>query len=230
MNKLKQLGLIAGLVGPLLTSPALAVVVDFAGGTAYLSSGGPIVTSNTSYNNNVVAYEENGFRVDFVGSDSHIGNYYNVNNAVIHSHWASPPGGGLDGVTKIVFSKVGGGSFDLNYFVLTSNTLTGGAAASGTEQTWIRAVGGVDNGYVQMLPSENWGYSSTTQVFLGSQFDAVTAFEFYVTNSVDCFGMDEFYINEAAPPNPNATPDGASTIALLSAGFVGMGLIRRRKQ
>jgi hypothetical protein len=231
MNKLKQLGLIAGLVGPLLTSPALAVVVGFTGGTVVRNDASVQTTNNSVLWDNVDYYVEGGFKLDFLGStagfSTNIGNYYGVGNDVIHAHWAT---GNFGGVTEIRITKVGGGTFDLNYFILTSNTYAGGAPANGSERAWVEGfAGAVSTGAAVQLPSENWGFPAT-QVFLGSNFDAVDTVKFYVTNHVDCFGMDEFYIDQEAPPNPNATPDGASTLALLSAGFIGMGLIRRRKQ
>lgn len=212
--KLAKISAIAGASILAMASAAQAAVIDFTGGTATSSPPG-------NY------YEENGFRVTSVGGTSFFGAYYGGTNNVIHSHWASPPGGGLGGVTAIEITKIGGGTFDLNYFILTSNTLTGGAPASGTEQTWIRALDNLNNqiGAALLLPSEDWGLGTTTQVFLGSNFDAVTTAQFYVTNGVDCFGMDEFYIDEAAPPS---VPDGGTTASLFGLAIFGMAAVRRK--
>jgi MYXO-CTERM domain-containing protein len=49
--------------------------------------------------------------------------------------------------------------------------------------------------------------------------------QFYVTNAVDCFGMDEFYINEAAP----GVPDSASTSLLMLLGVAGLVVGLRRR-
>ena len=154
---------------------------------------------------------------------AYFGDYYGVGNNVIHAHWQ---GGCCGNVTAITISKIGGGTFDMNYFILTSNTDNGGGAANGTEQAWVQALGGANSGYAQKLPSENWGFPAT-QVFLGSQFDDVTSVKFYVTSGVDCFGMDEFYINEAAPANPSAVSEPLS-LALLGIGLAGIFATRRR--
>jgi len=195
-----------------MASAAQAVVITFTGGTV---SGGSTV------------YEENGFRVTSVGGPSSFGDYYSAGNNVIHSHWDAPPGGGLGNVTAIEITKIGDGTFDLNYFILTSNTRTGGGAASGTEQTWIRALDSFNAqiGAALLLPAEDWGLGTTTQVFLGSNFDAVTTAQFYVTSDVDCFGMDEFYIDEAAPPS---VPDGGTTASLFGLAMFGMAAVRRK--
>lgn len=188
-----------------IAGSASATVIDFTGGSV-----------NGAYANH---YEELGFQVDVAGtSGGFFGDYYGAGNNVIHAHWLA---GGLQNVTSITISQIGGAAFDMNYFILTSNTDTGGGPANGSEQAWIQAIGGANDGYAQLLPSEDWGFPAT-QVFLGSQFDDVTAVKFYVTNAVDCFGMDEFYINEAAP-----IPEPAS-LALMGLGFAGLGISRRK--
>lgn len=192
--------------------PAAAVQIDFTGGTVF--GGGDY-------------YEENGFRVDPTGggSTAFFGDYYGVGNNVIHAHWL---GGCCGNITDITITKIGGGAFDLNYFILTSNTTQGGGPATGGEQAFIQALGGVNNGYTQMLPPEDWGFPAT-QIFLGSQFDDVTSVRFYVNTAsgVDCFGMDEFFIDEAAPPNPNAVSEPL-TAGLLGLGLLGVFASRRR--
>lgn len=202
-----------------------AVVIDYTGGTAYLNGGGTFNPNNGGGAWNVDYYQENGFNVDFVGvhpNAGFIGTYYGGTNDVIHGHWLA---GGIGDLTKIIVSKIGGGTFDLNYFILTSNTLTGGGPASGTEQAFIKANGGAFDGYTQLLPPEGWGFPAT-QIYLGNQFDGITSFEFYVTNSVDCFGMDEFYIDEAAPPT---VPDSGSLAGLLTLAVAGLAALKRRR-
>lgn len=191
-------------------APAQAAVITFDGG---------VVGGGSTF------YDEDGFRVSAIGGTASFGNYYGTGNNVIHAHWA-PPGGGLGTVTGIEITKIGGGTFDLNYFVLTSNTMTGGGAASGTEQTWIQGfVGGVSTGAAVLLPPEDWGFPAQ-QIFLGSNFDAVDEVRFFVTNGVDCFGMDEFFIDEAAP---GRLPEPAS-LALAGLALAGLAVARRKKQ
>lgn len=206
-----------------LASTAPAVVIDFTGGTVTRLDATTQTTNNTALWDNVDYYEENGFRLDFIpnsgsaGFATEVGDYYGVRNDVIHNHWAT---GSFGGVTEVMITKIGGGTFDLNYFILTSNTDVGGSAASGLESAWIKN----NLGYEQKLPSEDWGFPAT-QIFLGTEFDSVTAVSFFVKNKVDCFGMDEFFIDEAAPPR---VPDGGATASLLGVALFGTVALRRK--
>lgn len=204
-------------------SSANAAVIDFTGGTVFLNGGGTQVTNNLLNFQNVASYEEDGFRLTFSFNGapepfaSNIGNYYGVGNDVVHGHWDA---GDFGNLTEIRIERIDGAIFDLNYFVLTSNTDTGGAPASGLERAFIQA----SNGFSQMLPPENWGFPAV-QIFLGSEFDDITYFRFYVENAVDCFGMDEFFLDEEAP---GAVPEPA-TMLLVGSGIVGAVVRRRRK-
>jgi len=196
-------------------------IIDFTGGTGYLSGGGTVVPNNGTYWSGVDYYEENGFKLDFIGDNGIIGDYYEASNDVIHGHWGT---GNYGVLTSIVVSKLDGNPFDLNYFILTSNTDTGGGAASGNEQTWINAsTDGTTISYSQLLPPDDWGFVGTNpQIFLGSQFDNIMWFSFTVSNEVDCFGMDNFYINEPAPP-PVPLP-GAFLLGMLGLSVAGVKL------
>lgn len=177
-------------------------------------------------------YEEDGFRVDslpYGASGTYIGNYHGGTNDVIHSHWEE---GGLGSVTMIKVTKIDGTALDLNYFNLTTNTFQGGGPANGTEQAYIHAsTDRVTSSFSQLLPPEDWGLGTTSQIFLGSEFDNIKAFWFVVQSDVDCYGMDEFYVDEPAPPNPNAVPVPASAVLLVLGGLSAMGYtgLRRRK-
>jgi len=190
------------------TLAAQAAVITFDGGT-----GAGATTT---------AYTEDGFTLSLVGGTGYVGDYYGAGNNVIHAHWAT---GDYGTVSAIEITKVGGGTFDLNYFILTSNTDTGGGAASGSELAWVEGfVGGVSTGAAVLLPPEDWGFPAS-KIFLGSNFDAVDTVRFYVTNAVDCFGMDEFYIDEPAP----SVPEPAS-MALAALALAGLGAARRRRR
>jgi hypothetical protein len=209
-----------------------AAVITFTGGTVTRLDTSLETTSNTVSWDNVDYYEEDGFKLDFLpnsatGFSTHVGNYYGAFNDVIHSHWVT---GNYGTVTSVEITKVGGGSFDLNYFILTSNTDTGGSFASGFEQAYVRGFDSFNlpTGPAVLLPSENWGFPAT-QIFLGSDFDTVTTVRFSVTNPVDCFGMDEFYIDEPPPP-PYPEPSSFVLGSLLGAGGLATGFYRRRKR
>jgi len=187
-----------------------AAIVTFTGGVVTRLDASTETTNNIVTWDDVDYYEEAGFKLDFLpnsgsaGFATHVGNYYNAGNDVIHSHWAT---GSFGQVTTVEVTKIGGGTFDLNYFVLTSNTERGGGPATGNERAFVEGFNSnVSTGPAVLLPPEDWGFPATA-IFLGSNFDLVDKVVFYVENHVDCFGMDEFYIDQPAPTGsvPEAT-------------------------
>jgi hypothetical protein len=207
--------------------PAGATQIDFTGGTVTLNDTSTGTTNNSAVWYDVDYYEENGFKLDFIPStgntfESIIGDYYTAGNDVIHGHWAT---GDFGGLTQIKVTKSDNTAFDLNYFVLTSNTDTGGSLASGLEQARIHAsIDGINESFSQLLPSEDWGFPAT-QIFLGSQFDGIKAFWFTADNAIDCFGMDNFFIDEEF----STVPEPASLLGLLGVGVFGATIKRKKK-
>jgi hypothetical protein len=203
-----------------------AVQINFTGGVVTRNDASTETTNNSVNWDDVSYYTEGGFKLQFFGTTtpftSNIGNYYGAGNDVIHGHWAT---GSFGGMTQIKVTKLDNTAFDLNYFVLTSNTDTGGSVASGNERAFIHAsLDGVTSSFSQLLPSEDWGFPATS-VFLGSNFDGIKAFWFDVENKVDCFGMDNFFIDEPAPAVPEP-----ETYALMLAGLGLVGFMARRRK
>ena len=198
---------------------APAAVVTFTGGTATLNDGSTRITDGTFNVMDVDFYTESGFVLDYIGGgmggfSANVGNYYGNGNDVIHGHWTD--------LTSIDIYKSAGGTFDLNYFVLTSNTSSGGGQAHGTEQVTIEGfLNGVSTGSAFLLPPEDWGFPAI-DVFMSSAFDVVDRVRIVGSNSF-CYGMDEFYIDQAAPvPEPSA-----AALMVLGAGAL-LALKRRR--
>ena len=216
------------LLGALLTCSSLATVITFTGGTALDANGNTHVTSQDQTYFNIVSYTENGFELDYMTNGNYqsqtVGNYYGQGNDVIHGHWTS-------GLQSIDIKNVAGYAFDLNYFIITSNTSHGGGEATGSEQVYVQ---GYRNGSTvtssYLLPSEDWGLQTTTNIILNSEFDNIDMFRISGSGAF-CFGMDAFYINQAAPVEGPAL--GNTTIPETSSmllGSLGMIILLRRRR
>ena len=225
--------IIASTLLVFLCGTANAVIIDFTGGTAYLDGGSSVTTTNTGlWNGNVDYYIEDGIRVDFVGGFGTIGDYYNdsplggiggYGDSVIHAHDFS--------LIDIVFTKVDGSDFDLTYVDMTSNTTTGGGLASGTERSFITN----DSAHSLLLASSDWGVDYTysgaagdgiIRNWMDSNFSGISSFTISSENAY-CFGMDNFFIDEPAPP---AVPEPA-LLYLLGTGLLGIfGAKKLKKQ
>lgn len=209
-----------------------AAVITFAGGTVTYNEfydyenqvtvpGGTAVTTSTSIYRNVQSYVESGFVFEYVGgTGGSLGDYYREGNAVIHAHW------GEGEMTGIEIYKQGGGTFDFNYFLLTSNTLEPGGPALGFEDVHISGwLNGSQVGVDVIAPPGDWGFPAVA-VYFGSDFDLVDKITITSTHtSFSCYGMDSFYIDQAAPaviPEPMAV----SLVALGAGAFV----LRRKRR
>lgn len=207
------------------TGTSFGVVIDYAGGSATLADSSTVTTTNSGLWYDVDYYVEDGIRVDFINMTGIIGDYYSTNgrgpylNSVIHAHWGGPS-------TAITFAKVDGSAFDLNYVDITSNTITGGGQASGTELSYITTSGG----YSMLLPVSDWGFDydyygnvgdGVARLWLDNNFDGITSFTVTSQNAY-CFGMDNFYIDEPAPPGIPAP----ASILLVAIGLAGLRKIK----
>jgi hypothetical protein len=229
-NSMKMLALAAAVSAGMGVGVAQAVVVDFTGGTVHLYDASTGTTNNTSlWSDSVMFYEEGGFRFTFSGGYGTIGNYYaigsrpdgsTINNDVVHAHWQQ--------LSSMTIAAIDGSAFDLNYIDLTSNTVEGGSQASGGELSYISN----NSGHSMLLPSSDWGFDfdyygavgdGVARLYLDSNFDNVLSVTFTSENAY-CFGMDNFYINEEAPPLPEP-----SILGLLGVGLAGLLTARRRR-
>lgn len=154
-------------------------IFDFSNGDVI--NDGSLITSidgdATGYSN-VTVYTESNFRMVVSPEDTSvtIGDYYGVKEGVIHGHWKAA-GGNME---RLYFSRESGEAFDLNYYVLTTNSEYGGAPATGVEDTYIIASkDGITESFRAKLPSEDWGINKVREIYLGPEFDDIKAFWFY---------------------------------------------------
>ncbi|RWX42875.1 PEP-CTERM protein-sorting domain-containing protein [Candidatus Electrothrix aarhusensis] len=217
-----------------VTSLSVAAIIDFTGGTAYLMGGSSAITTNTGlWDSTVDYYVEDGVLVDFVGGYGTIGDYYSktasgglggYGDSVIHAHDFSS--------FDIVFSKVDGSVFDLNYVEMTSNTENGGGLSTGRELSYITN----NLGDSFLLAPSDWGIAYSYEGlasdgiirnWMDSDFNNISSFTISSDNA-HCFGMDNFYIDEEAPSR-TPVPEPA-TLLLLGMGITGLVGIRRKKK
>ena len=148
----------------------------------------------------------------FTSNALDFGEYYGDGNGVAHAHWLL--GSDNREVSRFILKPAANtAQFDLNYFVLTSNTDLGGGPADNTEDTYIVASkNGSTESFRQKLPSVNWG--GRVPVYLGPEFNEVRTVWFESTNAF-CFGVDDLTVSAAPPGNAanNAVLLGSGSIA-----------------
>ena len=232
MKKSRLLGAVCAF-NLALCSQANATLVDFTGGTIYQFGGATFTTDNTLNVDNVDYYEEGGVKFDFIGPSGIpfsylVGDYYGVGNDVIHGHWGTGDGGYGD-MESIRVNKIDNTAFDLTYFKITTNVENGGSVGEGTEQVWINALAdGINVSYSMLLPPDDWGFSGpNSEIYLGVEFENIKAFTFTSTGTSDGFGLDEFFIDQEAPPPAVPVP---AAVWLFGSGLLGLvGMARRKK-
>ncbi len=217
-KNVRMISLLTSFLLFVIPSRSHAIIIDFTGGTVTLDNGTQGTTNNFElWMDTVDYYEENGIKIDFIDGYGTVGDYYSigpggfVGNDVLHAHWTD--------VSAVVFTKIDGTLFDLNYFDVTSNTSYGGGQTQGDELSYITA----SNGYSLLLPSSDWGFDTdffgepgdgVARLWLDSHFDNIASFT-VTSQTAFCFGLDNFFIDEEPPP-PVPEP---GTLFLLGSGL-----------
>jgi hypothetical protein len=200
--------------------PVSAGEITFTGGTVTLMDNSTVITDNDSTYVTVLHYDEDGYRVSYTDGGIAIGDYYDVANDVMHTHWAPL---NRYGTTEVRVARMDGAAFDLNAFGLTSNTQLSGRPATGDEQVYIHAsTDGVHESYSVMLPPDDWG-GTIANIALGAEFDHIKAFWFTAANDTDCFGIDNLVVEAS----PGQIPEPGS-LALIAVALAGLALRRRK--
>lgn len=245
MNKLTP------LILPLLFIPSLvkAAIVTFDGGIATTVLGEQSEVDNNIQIQNVSSYQEgtvilsyNLTNPDQESSWQTVGDYYGVQDSVIHGHWTE--------LNSIQIERENNVAFDLQYFQITSNTSVGGGAATDTENIAIQGfLNGQPVTQLLGLPSVDWGANEIQDVFLPDSFNNVDKVlitdrgtlgvhtggsDCPTCNSAFCFGMDNFVFDEVVPEaliQGNSTT--LTTVPEMSVGLMGslsiLLLLQRRK-
>jgi len=202
---------------------AHATTIDFTGGTAAMNNGWAGITSNAfTFSDLAVYYADNtpdvlSFYTQV--SEGFVGDYYGVGNDVLHSDWSDNATAGDRGILAY---KRYGESFDLNSFVLLTNTTNLYGNASGTERVFLHAsTDFINSTYIMALPVQDWGFPGIT-ITLGEQFKNIKAFWFTADPGVS-FAIDDVVIDEqSAVPEPGG-------LALFGIGLAGVVLRHRRQ-
>ena len=232
-----------------LSSFVKAAIVTFDGGIATTLADEQIELTNNSQVSNVDFYQEGTVILTYNLSNASqetswqtVGDYYGVQDSVIHGHWTE--------LNSIQIERENNAAFDLQYFQITSNTSVGGGAATDTENI---AIQGFLNGEAVTelfgLPSVDWGVNEIQDVFLPDSFNNVDKVlitdrgtlgvhtggsDCPTCNSAFCFGMDNFVFDEVVPQNliqgnsMALTPVPEVSVSLLGALSI-LLLIQRRK-
>ncbi|UUZ53363.1 PEP-CTERM sorting domain-containing protein [Massilia sp. H-1] len=119
-------------------------------------------------------------------------------------------------------------AFDLNRFLLTTNSANFYGDASGSERIYIHASqDGATSSFSMLLPVENWGFPGT-EIVLGAQFNHIKAFWFTAESGVG-FGIDNVFIDEQGPADV-PEPGTLGLLALALAGlWAGIGITNLRR-
>lgn len=225
-----------------LASTANAVLIDFTGGTVFVSDGTTDVTGVPGIDFfGAKAYEEGGFRIEFITNgplnagdfSTIVGDYDNTGNDVIHLHWDSGPFGN---VTEVRISKIDGTTFDLGGFRVSTNTSIGGGPATGGEITWVNTSKASN---IFTVTPDDWGLGAGPDPLISiaagnALFDDIEWFSFAndALSSAVGLGLDNFFLDEPGDPDgedptPRQVPE-PGTLALFSTGLFGLGLARSR--